>query len=41
MGTPNRKRSPAEQRIIDRVAKLSKPYGTTIAFDGGVGRVRI
>ncbi|MGH2900961.1 MAG: CapA family protein [Solirubrobacteraceae bacterium] len=40
-GTPMRATGADAQRIIDRVAKLSKPYGTTIAFEGGVGRVRI
>jgi poly-gamma-glutamate capsule biosynthesis protein CapA/YwtB (metallophosphatase superfamily) len=40
-GTPMLTRADQGNRIIDRISKLSQPFGTTIHFEGGVGSVRI
>lgn len=40
-GTPVLAGVEAGREIIGRLAELSEPYGTTIEFDGGVGRVRV
>lgn len=40
-GTPRRATGADAGRIIERVARLSKAYGTAIALEDGVGRVRV
>ena len=40
-GTPVRATGAVARRIIERVAKLSQRFGTTVAFRGGVGHVRL
>jgi poly-gamma-glutamate capsule biosynthesis protein CapA/YwtB (metallophosphatase superfamily) len=40
-GTPRLAEGAEAEAIIDRVTRLSATYGTTVTFDGGVGRVRI
>jgi hypothetical protein len=40
-GTPVRATGAVAQRIIERVAKLSKQYGTTVELVGGAGHVQI
>jgi poly-gamma-glutamate capsule biosynthesis protein CapA/YwtB (metallophosphatase superfamily) len=40
-GTPRRAAGDEAHEILERLAHLSAPYGTEIAIDGGIGRVRL
>ncbi len=40
-GRPSLAQGDAARKIIDDVARLSKPFGTTVVFDNGVGRVQL
>ncbi|HTQ78720.1 MAG TPA: CapA family protein [Thermoanaerobaculia bacterium] len=40
-GTPHLARGPEARQILEHLAGLSKPYGTTIEIAGEVGRVRL
>jgi len=40
-GTPHLARGAVAERILDRQARLSQPFGTAIAVADGLGRVRL
>ena len=40
-GRPSLAQGDAARKIIDDVTRLSKPFGTTVVFDNGVGRVQL
>ncbi len=40
-GTPRLARGPEATQILTGLSELSKPYGTTIAIEDGMGRVRL
>jgi poly-gamma-glutamate synthesis protein (capsule biosynthesis protein) len=40
-GTPRLASPPVARRILERLQRISKPYGTTIAIEGDVGVIRL
>lgn len=40
-GTPRRAEGPEAREILERLARLSAPFGTTIEIDGDLGRLRL